>query len=299
MLAIGMISMTSCKELVLENRVNCPAYVFVKAEPAIDTRTWEKLEIETWEDGKQTESSDASVYELNRGFYLPVTKDRYFEATLLGGWPKEWMKEGFLLIPEGEECPDGVGAYFALEVGSGEIYEAPLTLTNLYTEVFIDIGGASSKYGIDIYAAGVVDGYAYPGSGLHYGPYRTKAEEVTYQQRRVRIPRQLPFHDIARSVNTKADAAEGEYVFEDPEEALDYLVAEVWIENVAEGKMSHYLTLPLGQIAKERGYDWSEERLDDIHIDIRLADESIASITITIAGWTVVVYQTGDNKYVI
>lgn len=302
---LGAVSLSSCNELIKENRVNCPAYVFVKADPEIDSRTWETLDINTWEDGKSTQRRTASVYELNRGYYIPVTKDRYFEATLLGGWPQEWTTDGYLLIPEGEECPDGVGAYFGMEVGTGEIYEAPLTLTNLYTDVFIEIEGASSKYGIDIYAAGAVDGYMYPGSGLHYGPYRAKAEELSYSERHVRIPRQLPFHDIARSTHhTKAktieEQEENPYAFDELEEAIDYLVTEVWIENHAQGTMTHYLTIPIGKIASERGYDWSKDRLDDIKISIQMAEESLASITVTIMGWTVVVYENDkENKYVI
>lgn len=304
-IVLGTLIVPSCKELVMENRVNCPAYVFVKADPVIKSPTWEQLDIETWEDGIKTESAVASVYELNRGFYLPVTKDRYFEASLLGGWPKEWISDGYLLIPEGEQCPDGVGAYFGLDVGTDEIYEAPLTLTNLYTDVFIQIEGASSKYGIDIYAAGAVDGYMYPGSGLHYGPYRSKADEIDYNNRHVRIPRQLPFHNIARSAHhtkakTKEEQEEDPYAFDEPEEALDYLVAEVWIENYAQGTMTHYLSVPIGKIASERGYDWSEDRLDDINISIQMAEESLASITVTIMGWTVVVYENDkENKYVI
>ena len=63
--------------------------------------------------------------------------------------------------------------------------------------------------------------------------------------------------------------------------------------------MSHYLSLPLGKIASERGYDWSEDRLDDIHVQIKMAEESLTSITVTIAGWTVIVYENKDDKYVI
>ena len=296
---LGAVSLSSCNELIKEKRVDCPAHVFIKAVPPIDTRSWENLDISMWEDGVRTENAVASVYELNRGYYIPVMKDRFFEAALLGGWPAEWFADGFLLVPEGEECPDAVGAYLGMEIGSDELYEAPLALTNLYVNVLVEIEGASSGYGIDIYATGAVDGYAYPGSGLHYGPYRAKAEELSYNERHVRIPRQMPFHDIARNIKTKADDPEDEYVFETPEAALEKLFLEVWIENQEKDEMVHYLSLPLGQIASERGYDWSTDRLEDIQINIRMADESLASVSVTIAGWTVVVYENKDDKYVI
>jgi len=299
---LGAVSLSSCNELIKEKRVDCPAHVFIKAVPPIDTRSWENLDISMWEDGVRTENAVASVYELNRGYYIPVMKDRFFEAALLGGWPAEWFADGFLLVPEGEECPDAVGAYLGMEIGSDELYEAPLALTNLYVNVFVEIEGASSGYGIDIYATGAVDGYAYPGSGLHYGPYRAKAEELSYNERHVRIPRQMPFHDIARSMNTKAEEEEEDkYAFETPEAALEKLFLEVWIENQEKDEMVHYLSLPLGQIASERGYDWSTDRLEDIQINIRMADESLASVSVTIAGWTVVVYKSGsgNGNYVI
>ncbi len=290
---VGLFGAVSCQNFIFEDRTDCPSFIFVKAEPEIDPKTWEYLDIEVWEDGRKLDSRDATVYELNRGFYLEANKNKYFEATLLGGWPKDWMADGYLLIPEGNECPDGVGAYFGLEIGTEEKYEMPLTLTNLYVNVFFEIKGAASEYPIDITVSGVVDGYKYPGSGVHYGPFHAGTRTNSYRERAVRIPRQLPFQDIARSWASKAS-----YSFEDPKEALDYLVADIFVENANVGQMSHYLTLPLGKIIAGQEYDWLAAAPEDVHVEITMFDDSIASLKVSTRNWTVV--YIGDNgKYVI
>lgn len=296
-LSLLSLSASSCSQLIFEDRTECPTYVMIKAVPWIDPRTWEELGMAIWEDGVNKESVTTTVYELNRGFYVPGTKGKYFEAALLGGWPSEWRRDGYLGIPEGEECPEGAGAYFGLQLGIEEIYEMPLELTQLYANVFFDVEGAESGYAFDFYVDGVVDGYMYPGESLHYGPFHAKARTNEYRTRAARIPRQLPVEGFSRIRRTKAGDGkdDGYYDIVRPEEALEKLYADIYIENATSGMMKKYLTLPLGKIITDNGYDWSPAQLEDIHVRIRMFNGSIASLIVSVADWQVVVI--GDGKY--
>ena len=271
----------SCRNLVFEDRTPCPAYVKLQAVPPVNPRTWENLDVSVWADGTLSRESMMNVYELNRGYYIPAEKNRFFEASLLGGWPDEWRSEGFLLIPEGNECPEGVGAYFGMEIGTDEIYYAPLELTYLYTNVVLCVTGASAGYGFQMTVDGDVDGFQYPGSGLHRGPFHAQSREIEYLRREVRIPRQVPFHEI-----TRAEVAE-------EDSALDYLKADIYVENKTTGRYSHYVTIPLGEYIRSSGYDWSTAQLEEIAIDIQMFDESIMNMKVKIAGWEIIV--AGDS----
>lgn len=277
----------SCSEFVFEDREHCPAYVFIKAEPAILPSTWSSLNIGTWEDGRRQEDRTVSVYDLNSGFYVAVSKNTYFEASLLGGWPEDWHGEGCLLVPEGNECPEGVGAYFGIPIDKEEIYNAPLALTSLYANVIFTVKGADAGYAFDIFVDGIVDGFLYPGTGLHYGPFHAKAREVEYLRREVRIPRQVAF-----AGPTKADGAETA-----DRNALDHLTATVYVENAQTGAMGKYVTIPVGKTVKESPYDWGALSLEDIHVELRMFRESIASVTVRIAGWEKVIIGDNNGSY--
>lgn len=283
----------SCQDLLFEDRTLCPSFLLTKAVPPIDPKSWEELAIDTWEDGGLTGSRTATVYELNRGFYIEATKGRFFEAALLGGWPAEWISDGSLLVPEGEPCPDAVGAYYGLEVGTDEIYEKNLTLTSLYADVFFVVEGASSGYAVAIEVRGAVDGYRYPGSGLHYGPYRVPAEPLPNGRRHARIPRQLPFYAFSRTVGLPEEKEEAV----PPGKALEALVADIFVENREKGTMTSYMTLPLGTVVTEGGYDWTVPTLEDIRVRIRLFDGSIASLSVSFAEWSITLLGDGGGKY--
>lgn len=277
---VGIVSLavlaSSCRSLVLEDRTPCPAFIRVEAVPPISPKTWERLGISIWEDGDRKEDHTVTAYELNRGYYIEAKKNSYFEASLLGGWPEEWMESDYLHIPEGNECPEGVGAYFGMEIGTDEIYYAPLELTYLYTNVVLRVRGASAGYDFKMTVDGAVDGFQYPGSGLHYGPFHAEAREVEYLRREVRIPRQVPFKEITRAgVVQETDA-------------LAALKADIFVKNEALGSFTHYLAIPLGKIISDSGYDWSTAQLEEIVVDLEMFEESIMSATVRIAGWTVI-----------
>ena len=273
--ALTLGSAVSCRGFILEDRTDCPAYVWVISEPPVNPHTWEELTMNVWEDGVQKEDYKVNVYGLNRGFYYPATKNSYFEAALLGGWPESWRGDGCLLIPEGEECPEGVGAYFGMEIGGEDLYRAPLELIYLYANVVLVIEGASSGYHFSMEANGVVDGYAYPGSGLHYGPFHAVSREEEYLRREVRIPRLVP----------------------DWEYALDNLTVDVSVGNAASGEMVFYQTIGIGKIIRESGYDWSTPYLEDIRLTIRMFDDSIVRLTLSVNGWEKVLIGDGSGHH--
>lgn len=282
---VGIVSLavlaSSCRSLVLEDRTPCPAFVRVEAVPPINPKTWEHLGISVWEDGVEKDSHTVAVYELNRGYYIEAKKNSYFEASLLGGWPEGWISDDHLSIPVGEECPEGVGAYFGMEIGTDEVYYAPLELTYLYTNVVLRVTGASAGYDFKMTIDGAVDGFQYPGSGLHYGPFHAESREIEYLRREVRIPRQVPFSEITRA-ETAQDI-----------DALKELHGDVFVKNDKLGTFTHYLTIPLGDIIVESGYDWTTAQLEDIVVDIRMFEESIISAVVRIAGWETVIIGSG------
>ena len=278
----------SCQKYIFEDRTLCPSFVYIKTDPPINPVTWDTLVISIWEDGRRLADRTATAFELNQGFDTEATKNSYFEASLLGGWPEEWHGDGYLYVPEGNECAEGIGAFFGLPIGTDEFYQAPLTLTYLYADLVFVIKGASAGYRFNIETDGIVDGFLYPGFGLHYGPFHAKASEAEYLRRKVRIPRQVPFGAI-----TKADGT-GKT---EEKNALDGLTATVSVENVATGKMGRYVTIPVGKAIKVSPYDWSRPFLEEIVVEITMFEESVASVKVSIAGWEKVIIGGSNGNY--
>lgn len=279
--------MCACRSLVLEDRSVCPSWVQLYNSPSVDPEKWNYMKLAYWKDWDyeadgEVDEEIVRMDELNAGHRIPWLKEHRFEVTGITGWDGVIDAEGNYLIPLGMECPDAIGGYTQASVGREEVYRVEFPVRSLYANVFIEILGASSRYGFKAVVRGAVDGYSLPTLRLHEGTFECETRELSYEMRAVRIPRQ----EEPSYASTKTVYAAG-------------LKVDFYFQVEGRETWERFFTLPLGEIITMNGYVWSDAILEDIHVKIELADGAISRLEVCVEDWTVVVIGDTEQKYVV
>lgn len=279
--SVLILSGGACRTLILEDRSVCPTIIRLRDVPSLDPEEWAYMKLSLWKDWTDDAEELVRMDELNEGHDIEWRKEHLFQATAITGWDGVIEGNGTYLIPYGGECPTAMGGYVSLPVEGDESYLVDLPVRSLYANVFFEISGAASGYPFDIRVRGAVDGYDLPYLHLHKGPFECATRTLSYKERSCRIPRQ---DEAVNDVATKAVYAAD-------------LKSDFYFQEESTGQWQKFYSLPLGEIITMNGYNWSDAVLEDIHVNIHLADGAITRLEITVADWTVVVI--GDGKLVI
>lgn len=263
---ILLLAATGCRQLILEKRHECPAWVDLQAQPPVNGERWAYLQL--WllrETGESGEGLWVPAEQLNQGFRLEWEKDSPCEVTGLSGWTGKFLPEdGRLLIPEGRPCPDALGAHLQEALSRDENYRFMMDIKHLSINVLFDIIGSNADE-LSPVVRGAVDGYHFPSLRLHEGPFRCAAEALEDGTPALRIPRQ---EDLSAAVSY-----------------TDRLILE----------LSPDYTFPLGALLREKGYDWQAPVPDDIRIGILCAGDGIRQLSVQSRHWKQIVIENGKN----
>ncbi len=244
----------SCQSLVLEDKADCPAHVYLQTVPRLDESVWSNMYFDiSMKGGKESKSVVASVNELYKGHLVDIDKG---QMTLVGlcGWMTV-QGENKLAIPVGTQCPESVGTYAnRILRKSDDTFTLPLPLMSLSVNLLIDISGLSENKAYRVMVRGDVDGYNLPDLTIHSGEFVAEAKKDISGKYRVRVPRQADalFTDSGSKAGTTGSLRiELESLDSD---AGKWVTVRGW--NLSE--------LTPG------GYDWTEPILEDVSVLITI-----------------------------
>lgn len=265
-----------CRQMVFEDRNECPSWVTLQAAPALDTTRCNGLTFLLQREGDGSEENRVDAARFNEGVELPFRKGEFALKGLLG-WPAEWQAEDQLLIPTGQECPESFGCRLDRGRLDGESYRFPVPVTGLSVRLYFHVQGAESGYAFRPVVSGRIDGYEYPSFRLHEGDFHCDARPLSEQLMLCRIPRQ-------RDEVVQAD---------------EDLRVRILIQDQATGEWMSLYDLPAGRWIDSTGYDWLAPVPEDIHLELSLADGAIVRVAVTVAGWTTLIFSTEHGDYII
>lgn len=276
------LSCRTFEKVIFENRENCPTWVVVRAEPAIAEEDGGEMVMHVWKDGSVFQTETASVGEVNEGYVFQLKKGTYAFSGLMGWpWARDFSGETLLAVEEGEGFPPLYAFSIGEELYDGEVEYITEGIRQLYFNVRVNVSGARSHYTFRCVGYASHDGYYYPSLRLHDGPYRYVFDEEDYFHRYGRFPRQ-------GDVSSKGGEADGGFGL-----LFDYYEPE-------SGTWMNMTGLDLAKYCAEYGYDWNARMLEDVIVNVRLADGGLVGLEIVIGSWhKVVIEASGGGGYVI
>ena len=259
----GLLSVVLAAALLLpscsvkEDRDVCPAYLTVSGDGHCGDAGYEgnvTMNVATKLLCVYDRATQKCPEYIEKGHVFKVPRKEPVTVDVVGGLKKMRLTDSLLLIPFGFECD-------SLLLGTGRLKinddtdEIRLPLSRCYANLIMHIvGRVILPYQYYFVVKGNVDGYVVPGLEPHRGPFVHRCSAVTGRTFTTRVPRQLDDSLFleARSVDD------------------DSLVTIV----------------DIGKVAREGGYDWKAEDLDDIRVDVDFAQ---LRMTVHIKDWTSVV----------
>lgn len=275
------------KGLVFEDRTDCPTWLRIKADPALDTGTWPGMPLLVTFDGRDSVYADVQTKDVNDGYVLALKKGNV-EVVGLSGWYDHSAevledRDALFLVPYGEQCPQAVGAHESMSLPvETELYDMPLRMKGLSLLIRFTFTGAAEGYVFKPTVEGGVDGFTFPDLSLHYGSFRADADYVDYYHRNVRVPRQVdPFGPSGKA----GDGGLGLMV-----------VFSICFPGTSEWRP--FYNLEMSGLFEECGYDWDRRILEDVEFRFDMADGALTMLEVQIGDWTKVIIGEGGT-YVI
>lgn len=270
LLIASLISASSCRSLVLEDRSVCPAWVDLILSSAKDNDETGKTSILLWRFG-QAES---------RGYY---TQDELFDGVRVS-FPRGVASfsglvapdlspsdpiPSLLIVPPGDDCPE----WFAFNTPSKEyVSETPesVEVTQYRMHVGLNFRIRGGGYTFRATCIAGVDGFSYPSLELHKGEFSVVTTEEDYYLRTAVIPRQ--------SYGTEPVKLIMHIDYIDTETGRAYPVTDFDLAKEIEGH-----------------YDWSKPILDDIDVEVLLENRNLVKVIVRAEDWTVVWISEGEE----
>ena len=253
----------SCRGLVFEDRTPCPSWVTViLRNPAPGTEGGAAM-LHLWKDGLVTSCGAHTQEEFSQGVTTAIHKgEAAFSGlsggTLDGGTPPPSL----LTVPDGRMFPP----WFAFHVPETEYGEGSVTVETdqwqMHNNLTVDVRGAGYEFRAVCHCG--VDGFEYPSLALHQNPLDVETETEAYTRRTARIPRQSMGRDDEEKPLLLVD-----FDYLDPEEGKWYTLSRIDLESYLE----------------QGRYDWSSPLLEDIRMEVELAEGTLVQAVIVLAGW--------------
>lgn len=266
--ALLILSLVSCRSLIMENRTDCPARIQVKADRIVNEQKWPYFSFRMMNpeaDLVQRQVAQTETF-CSEGVSFVWTKHTSLEVVCVSNWSKKLSDNGNdLLIPLGQECPESLAGFAQSETDEAEHYTVEVPLQSLYTTFYCEVEILEEDIPLQLKVSCDVDGYTLPGLLLHEGSYEAQAREIDPYLYAVRIPRQAE--------------PSGETVY------AGSLLLDLFTQEDDNDAWVPFQSLPLGEMATLRGYDWSQAILDDCHIHLTLDGRVLVNYSIQVMEW--------------
>lgn len=266
--ALLILSLASCRSLIMEERSECPAWIQVKADRMVDEQLWPYFSFRMMNpdaDWLQRQVAQTGTF-CTEGVSFAWTKNSSLEVTCVSNWSETLSnKENSLLIPLTQECPESLAGCAQAQTEDAEQYVVEIPLQSLFATFYFEVEILEKDIPLQLQVSGDVDGYSLPHLLLHEGPYRAQAREIGPLSYAVRIPRQAT-----------------------PSGATIYagsLLLDLLTQDDDTGEWVAFQRLPLGEMATLRGYDWSQSILNDCHIHLTLEGRVLVNYSIQVQEW--------------
>lgn len=275
-----ILSLVSCRSLIREDRSECPAWIQVKADRTVSEQLWPYFSFRMM--NREAEEIQRQVAQTETfctdGVTFSWKKHSPLEVVCVSNWSETISEDGnILLIPLGQECPESLAGCAQAQTEEAEQYVVEVPVQSLYATFYIEVEILEKDIPLLVQVSGDVDGYTLPGLTLHEGPYRAQFREIGPHQYAVRIPRQaMPSGTMVYAGSLLLDL-----LTQDED-------TSAWVP---------FQSLPLGEMATLRGYDWSQAILDDCHLHLTLDGRILVNYSIQVQEWaTDVVYLNQWNS---
>ena len=263
-----ILCLVSCRSLIKEERSGCPAWIQVKADRAVNEQLWPYFSFRMMnpeEEWIQRQVAQTETF-CTEGVSFSWTKNSSLEVTCVSNWSATLSdKANSLLIPLTQECPESLAGCAQAQTEEAEQYVVEIPLQSLYATFYCEVEILEKDLPLQLHVSGDVDGYTLPDLTLHEGRYRAQAREIGPHSFAVRIPRQA----TPSGTTIYAGSLLLDLLTQDDD-------TDAWVP---------FQSLPLGEMATLRGYDWSKSILDDCHIHLTLEGRVLVNYSIQVQEW--------------
>ena len=266
--ALLILSLVSCRSLIKEERSGCPAWIQLKADRMVNEQLWPYFSFRMMNpeaDWVQRQVTQTETF-CTEGMSFSWKKHSPLEVVCVSNWSETFSEDGnILLIPLGQECPESLAGCAQAQTEEAEQYVVEVPLQSLFTTFYCEVEILEKDIPLLLQVSSDVDGYTLPGLTLHEGSYRVKAREIGTHSYTVRIPRQT--------------TPSGTTVY-----AGSLMLDLLTLDDETKGWVP-FQSLPLGEMATLRGYDWSQAILDECHILLTLEGRVLVNYSIQVQEW--------------
>ena len=236
--------LSSCS--VKENRLPCPCRIRIDLSTC--SKHTDRVELKGWHDDHSVINNSIPKNRFGDTMILDVPRGRLLYCAL-GGVKKSILREWTLSIPEGEDA-DRVYVYStSINTASEEAYDK-VTLHKEYCRLTLKVGeyDTASLHQPDVCIRGSWNGILLDSMEPQAGPFSYVPQRRT----------------------------DGLYELNLPRQGDDSLLLELYLDgNLLE-------THSLGRKIESAGYDWREEDLDDLLIEV---DMGLSQVKVEIIPW--------------
>ena len=259
-LGILALSAASCRDLVFEDRTDCPSFVFfdVREKQTLPSDEPVCVRIMDGISGLLLNTDTVSVSKMDRrSYYLPVKKTPEAHVYGAAGFGKSRADGTVWTVPLGSDA-DSLYLFRTVVDASGEEVTAPVVMTKEHSKVSVryiiepgrefpyNVVVSGNTSGIDIFTGEPVEGE------FRFSPDETEP---------------------------------GLFRFIAPRQADLTLTLEMWAKEGVSAETGHVDDLVLWSMLSEiEGFDWTMENLPDINIEL---DYVRSFMTITVGDWVV------------
>lgn len=250
----------SCRNLVLEDRGACPAFVFFHMDEVCPVDPVEPVSV-TVMDASTFEilSSDSPSLEemCADGYHMAIEKRPEITACGVAGIDKSTLTGTTLKLPYGSQS-DPVYRFSKTSILDGEEFHVPIKMTKEFSRVLVRFRSDDGEFPYTVIVSGNT-------SGLD-------------------ISTGLPLEGAFRF--SPVQIRPGEYLFSVPRQADYSLSLELWSAPGLKAESPEHVDdlLLWSALQKIKGFSWAMESLPDITVDI---DYVKASLIALVSDWDV------------
>ncbi len=140
-----VMSVSGCRNRILEDRVNCNATVCLRtpeSEPIAEGLA-KSVYLRIFDDGFIGESSSVSPEALNKGILFMRPKGSELRWSTLMNWPgdEHYWHGRSLVVPEGKDFPKAYGDYFVSELTEEDYQECIVEMQPLFSIIKVSVFG--------------------------------------------------------------------------------------------------------------------------------------------------------------
>ena len=259
LIALLLVASPSCS-LVLEDRQECPAFVFYHREEGSEPGDFDRVLVRVM-DGETMEelSSDDLLLEklCSESYSMAIPKRKEILSCGISGARVSTLEGNSLILPRGYQG-DPVYRFVKKDKLTGEEFHVPVHFTKEFSRVLVRFKSEDGDFPYEVVVTGNTAGMDLSTGEPIPGEFRYKPPETEPGVYRFTVPRQCDY-TLSLELWTSPDSKAG------PEEHVDDVVLWNALQNI-------------------KGFSWAMESLPDLTIEI---DYVKSSVTVLVSDWDI------------